>query len=176
MKNDDERKRLGAYVEARLGAKALLTNRVGGGGNARVYELSSFQLRDSLKDGIYYFTQTSQNDKKSKMMMENRAEDIVESLAACVEFDGLETTTDPSPRSSLMTSMYTDQKATYVKRLLSERVLPACDDFVKGFGYEIEMRCVDYVRSTYPSEYYSSLRPNVDSTEGKINDNNVDNQ
>ena len=42
------------YLEARLGAKALVTGRVGGGANARVYTLAQFELRACLKDGQYW--------------------------------------------------------------------------------------------------------------------------
>merc|ERR1711966_125326 len=44
------------------------------------------------------------------------AEELVEALASLVEFDGLETTWDPSPRSSLMLGMYTPQKGAFVYR------------------------------------------------------------
>jgi hypothetical protein len=99
------------YLEARLGSKALLTGRVGGGANSKVYALAGLQLKGCLKDAEYWATvQAKLGDKKDRNAAIQRyaaaSEGIVESLAACVEFDGLETTLDPSPRSSLMLGQY----------------------------------------------------------------------
>ena len=38
------------YLEARLGCKALLTGRVGGGANQQVYKLAGLQLKECLKE------------------------------------------------------------------------------------------------------------------------------
>jgi len=156
----------GSYLEARLGAKAIITGRIGGGANSRVYALSSIKLRDCVKDGLSYFNEsygrsikdsslTSEekaNLKKQKILIQDASEEIIESLAAVVEFDGLDNTQDPSPRSSLALSMYSDTKAVFVKRLLLERTVKSCDIFINAFGAEKRLYCERYIKSTYPNE------------------------
>ena len=145
------------YLEARLGCKALLTGRVGGGANQQVYKLAGLQLKECLKDAEYWSNlQAKAGDKKDKLAAIQRyataSEGVVESLAACVEFDGLETTLDPSPRSSLMLGQYTNQKAQFVTRMLKERVIPNCDALVKCFDGEARERSMRYLRENYYSE------------------------
>ena len=139
--NTQEQQQQAAYLEARLGAKAVLTGRVGGGANMRVYELSGLQLRGCLEDAVFY-----------NRRVEQLSQDLLESLAAVVEFDGLETTQDPSPRSSLMLSMFTPQKATFVQRMLSERVVPTSMAIVDAFGPQVRSKSEAYIKQTYPSE------------------------
>jgi hypothetical protein len=145
------------YLEARLGSKALLTGRVGGGANQKVYTLAGLQLKGCLKDAEYWATlQAKAGDKKDKLAAIQRyataSEGIIESLAACVEFDGLETTLDPSPRSSLMLGQYTNQKAQFVTRMLKERVIPNCDALVQCFDGEARERSMRFLRDNYYSE------------------------
>jgi len=153
------------YLEARLGAKAALTGRAGGGSNAKVYTLKSIQLRDCVKDGLSWYYElynrnmkgatTSEQKadlKKQRFFLENAADEIIESLASIVEFDGLDNTLDPSPRSSLALTMYNESKATFVKRTLQERTLPSCDTFVNAFGSETREICIRFIQSTYASE------------------------
>jgi hypothetical protein len=147
------------YVEARLGSKALLTGKTGGGANQRVYTLASFQLKDCLQDGNTWWRQLLPNkkEKRKSSELQDVGIQLVESLAACVEFDGLETTTDVSPRSSLMRSMYNPQKGTFVKRMLAEQTIPACQTWLSYFrsledGPALLERCQSYVRTTYPNE------------------------
>ena len=96
--------------------------------------------------------------KQQKYDIISIAQDIVESLAAVVEFDGLDNTQDPSPRSSLALSMYNDSKGIYVKRLLLERTVPNCVKFVNCFGSDRRVYCERYIRSTYPNEVPMSLK------------------
>ena len=145
------------YLEARLGSKALLTGRVGGGANSKVYALAGLQLKGCLKDAEYWATvQAKLGDKKDRNAAIQRyaaaSEGIVESLAACVEFDGLETTLDPSPRSSLMLGQYTDQKAQFVSRMLKERVIPSCDALMRCFDGEARERSMRYLRENFYNE------------------------
>lgn len=149
-----------SYLQARLGAKALLTGKVGSGATTTVYDLASLQLKECLTDGLAWYSEMSKegrlpeggNFRVRKMLLEAAAEDIVESLASCVEFDGLETTQDPSPRSSLTLSMYTEEKATFVGRMLAERTVPSCDGFVNCFGPEVRAKCERYIRINYDGE------------------------
>ncbi len=97
------------------------------------------------------------NLKKQKLAFQTASEDITESLAAVVEFDGLDNTQDPSPRSSLALSMYNDSKAVFVKRLLLERTVISCNVFVSSFGTDKKLFCERYIRSTYPNEIPASL-------------------
>ena len=162
--SDAQRKQ--PYLEARLGAKAILTKKIGGGANANVVKLASFQLKESLEDGRYWCTQLAKTNqlpgqstgelKNGKRFCSNElvsiSDEIVESLASLVEFDGLETTIDPSPRSSLMISMYDSKKGTFVYRTLVERIIPSCDRYLQLFGDERLNLCLEFVRREYPDE------------------------
>ncbi len=128
-------------------------------------------MRDCVKDGLSYYNEsygrsikdaslTSEekgNLKKQKILIQDASEEIIESLAAVVEFDGLDNTQDPSPRSSLALSMYNDSKAVFVKRLLLERTVKSCDTFINAFGAEKRLYCERYIKSTYPNELPPSL-------------------
>ena len=157
--SDNQRKQ--PYLEARLGAKALLTQKIGGGANSRVQILAGLQLRECLDDVVYYCSlrkdngvNNSNNNNKRICTNElsNYITELIESLASIVEFDGLETTTDPSPRSSLMLSMYTSDKAKFVYRTLVERVIPSCEYILNIFGLERRQLIEEYVVRDYSSE------------------------
>ena len=152
------------YLEARLGAKALLTGRKGGGSNFMVYTLSGLQLKGCLKDTEAWYTESLREsvrgkgqsgggaERRDRRRLSDASETIIDSLATVVEFDGLETTQDPSPRSSLMLGMYTNDKAELVRRMLQERTVPSCDILLDCFGPEIRGRCERYMRENYPGE------------------------
>lgn len=145
------------YMEARLGSKALLTGKIGDGANYKVFQLSSFRLRDCLGDGTTWFFEMQTTDKIQRGSsvrggIEEIERDIIEALAACVEFDGLETTQDPSPRASLMLSMYNDQKAAYLRRLLDEKVARSCESYISQFSPDLRNRCMDFIRTNYANE------------------------
>lgn len=156
---DDEERRKKIYLEARLGAKALVTGRLGGGATNRVYQLSTLQFRGCLEDIAYY--------GKSRQVSD-LSQDLLEAIAALVEFDGLETTTDPSPRSSLTLSMYNPKKATYVERLLSERVVPFSMKLFNSFDPDIRQRCETYVASTFPNEVATTNRESQVAADNSI--------
>jgi len=157
------------YLEARLGAKALLTGKAGGGANSRVYKLATFQIRGCVKDAekcfndYYKMEAAGANSderkelKRRKAIMSSSSLDITENLAALVEFDGLDNVQDPSPRSSLALTKYTKEKALFVKRLLLEREIPALDSFLTAFGTAKRLEIEKYVRNTYPNETPQSL-------------------
>ena len=107
LDSNDTKKTLDAYIEARLGSKAILTKKKGDGSNGNVYRLATFELRECLKDAVSYCIQDEREykkiqSKKSKKdqdvyqrfcpsrKTEELAQDIVESFAACLEFDGLD--------------------------------------------------------------------------------------
>ena len=144
------------YLEARLGAKALLTQKIGGGGTSTVLKLASFNIKECLDDGKYWCAQLSKSNQLDKRICTNDlvsiSEDIVESLASVVEFDGLETTIDPSPRSSLMLSMYNPQKGNFVYRTLTERVIPSCERYLDVFGEDRQRLCLEFVKRDYSDE------------------------
>jgi hypothetical protein len=144
------------YLEARLGAKALLTQKIGGGSTNTVLKLASFNIKECLDDGKYWCNQLSKSNQLDKRICTNDliaiSADIVESLASIVEFDGLETTIDPSPRSSLMLSMYNPSKGTFVYRTLTERVIPSCERYLEIFGEEKRRLCLEFVRRDYSDE------------------------
>jgi len=79
-------------------------------------------------------------------------DDLIEALASIVEFDGLETTQDPSPRSSLTLGQFNDRKAKFVSRMLSERIVPLTQELIDYFGAETRAQCEAYVREYYRSE------------------------
>ena len=147
------------YLEARLGAKALLTQKIGGGANSRVLALGGYQLRGCLDDAGYWCAESAGRSPSKReagracsIDLSAASEELVESLASVVEFDGLETTIDPSPRSSLMLGMYTDQKATFVYRTLVERVVPSCERILGVFGSERRGVVEGYVGREYAEE------------------------
>ena len=116
--------------------KAILTCKTGDSNNSRLYALSFIQLKDCIKDAMswYYNELLIYNaisikyvsiTKEQKTMLKqqkhefmNVAQGIIESLAAVMEFDGLDNIHDMSPRSSLALSMYNDSKGIYIKRVL----------------------------------------------------------
>ena len=164
------------YLEARLGAKALLTQKVGGGASSRVERLATYQLKECLADAKYWCgefaknnqlpsqlygddtTSTKQSMKNSKRIicdtnLSNACDELIESLGSLVEFDGLENTTeDSSPRSSLMLRQYTQQKGSFVYRTLKERVLPSCENVMKVFGSEKRRDLEEFVMRDYAAE------------------------
>ena len=142
--NDDRIRQL--YLETRLGAKAAVTNKIGGGATNRVYTIGSLRFRETLDDLSWY---ASKNKNKQAVQL---IADLAEALASLVEFDGLETTLDPSPRSSLMMSMYNSQKATFVRRMLAERIIPTSRLLFNEFDPDVRNLCLTYVQSTYPNE------------------------
>jgi len=142
----------GPYVEARLGAKAAVTGKVGGGANTRVFNLASLELKDCLTDGKWWFARENKDNIRKQSSLDTVAENIVESLASIVEFDGLETTQDPSPRSSLTLSMYKDSKALFIQRVLLERTIPSCDSFLNYFDDETREACEKFIMDNYPIE------------------------
>lgn len=154
----------GPYLEARLGAKAALTGRIGGGSNSNVITIGSLQIRECLKDGTFWYDEyvyknlKNESKEQKAVLMKQRvallaaSEDITESLAAVVEFDGLENLQDASPRSSLALSMYGDSKANFIQRMLLERTVVNCDVFVNCFGKEERDVCERYIKVNYPNE------------------------
>eukprot|EP00984_Skeletonema_dohrnii_P020221 scaffold9790_cov112-Skeletonema_dohrnii-CCMP3373.AAC.3 len=161
-----EAQRKQPYLEARLGAKAILTKKIGGGANSNVVKLASFQLKECLDDGRYWCTELAKSNqlpgqstgqlKNGKRFcsyeLESISDEIVESLASLVEFDGLDNIMDPSPRSSLMISMYDSKKGTFVYRTLVERIIPSCDRYLQVFGNDRLNVCLEFVRREHPDE------------------------
>jgi len=137
----DQRKQ--SYLEARLGAKAILTGKIGGGAPGKVYSLAGTELPSCLQDLEYY--------GKSKQVAELRR-DFFESLATLVEFDGLDTLTDPSPRSSLTLTQFNNDKAVFVQRMLLERVVPTGNSLVNSFPAESVQQSQAYIQQYYASE------------------------
>lgn len=156
------------YLEARLGAKALVTGKVGGGATYRVFTLSKLELKDCLDDLEYWYSKTIASSQFRSTATRNNANptknlniDLIESLASIVEFDGLETTQDPSPRSSLMLTMYNDDKGKYVQRMLTERVIPITEELINYFGPEARHVSETYISKYYPNEYPSPIIPST---------------
>lgn len=143
------------YLEARLACKALVTGKIGGGASLNVYNLNSLQLKGCLSDLVGYAG--DQGGAAAKRKVDEIQTDLLESLASVVEFDGLETTIDPSPRASLTMSMYTDTKAMFVRRTLLERVVPDVQALIKMFP-DVKSACEAYVKTTYADELPPRLR------------------
>jgi hypothetical protein len=137
------------YIEARLGAKAVLTGKIGGGANGRVYALASLQLPGCLEDIESYAVSRQVADLR---------QDFYESLAAVVEFDGLETLQDASPRSTLTLQQYNRDKSIYVQRLLLERVVPVGEKLVNAFGPDVRQTCISFMEKYYADEMPASGR------------------
>jgi hypothetical protein len=148
------------YLEARLGSKAMLTKKIGGGANLRVLTLATLEVKDCINDLRYWYTRvpvtTTISNSLAQFTLDNASEDILESLANIVEFDGLETTQDSSPRSTLALRMFRLDKAKFIQRLLLERVLPNCDALVNLFGASRRLACENFIRLNYPEEVLSA--------------------
>lgn len=190
-KKASDKKLLSYYLEIRMGSKALLTGKIPGGSNINVYRMAPFQLRECFKDALYYCSSAEKTAKKkqkskSKDSMSSKicrtrdaeeySQDIIESLAACVEFDGLENLQDSSPRASLMIGQYKMEKLLYIYRMLSERALPKFSAYLStmyltgnsiyssiddddNYGQEaLKLKCQNYIKLNYSSEIPMSLR------------------
>jgi hypothetical protein len=130
-----------AYLDARLGAKAILTSQVGGGASYFAYTLAGLQVPGCLDDLESYNPQIQQLKV-----------DFRESLATLVEFDGMDSVLDRSPRSSLTMSQYDDAKRAFCARVLRERVVPLGQRLLGKFSPEALDRARTYISSYYPSE------------------------
>lgn len=152
MSDADPITRSNKYLEARLGAKAILTGKIGGGATSRVVSLASLKLLECLDDLQYYYGAT--NSK----VFEDLRQDWKESIAALVEFDGLDSLTDPSPRSSLVMTQFTDAKATFVRRMLTENIVPVSARIVNTFDRDAIHRSESYIRAYYSDEIPADYR------------------
>ena len=154
---EEEQKK--AYLEARLGAKAMVADKkikIGGGASLFVLTLKGLEIKENLDDLRFY--------AKSKKMDQYK-DDLIEALASLVEFDGLETTQDPSPRSSLTLGMYSNDKNKYVRRMLTERITPLTDEIVNLFGKENKIQCESYIEQYYPTELPRKAKQQDSSTQ-----------
>ncbi|KAI2510895.1 hypothetical protein MHU86_3516 [Fragilaria crotonensis] len=151
LENDD--RVLDLYLESRLGAKAAVTGKVGGGATSRVYTLASLKFRETLED-LAWYARKAKNKRADELIT-----DLVEALASLVEFDGLETTLDPSPRSSLMRSMYDRKKLEFLRRMLSERIIPTAQALFNEFDRDVRDICLNYVAVNYPNELPIKIVP-----------------
>lgn len=127
--------------------------------------MARYELRECLKDAVSY---CRENEKSAKTNLprycrfretDDTAQDIIESLAACLEFDGLDNLSDPSPRSSLMITQFTNEKARFVERMLKERTASSCDkilnslfDIAGDSSGELKQKCLEFVERNYSSE------------------------
>ena len=130
-----------SYLDARLGAKGMLTGRVGSGASYRAYTLATLQVPNCLQDLQYYRPSAA-----------STAQDFREALASLVEFDGMDSLLDASPRTSLTLAQYSDAKRIYVVRILREQVVPLGRKLVNGFDAAAVDRAMSYILSYYSSE------------------------
>ena len=142
------------YLEARLAGKAMLTGKIGGGANYKVYTLSTLQLPDCLQD-------LSEAYDKSLSFSETSRE-FYESIASLVEFDGMDTLADASPRSSLTLTQFDSRKETYVRRILVERVVPLGEKIIQSFPEKNVVVSQRYIEQNYPNEIFP--RPVIESS------------
>lgn len=159
---DNEDRILQYYLETRLGAKAAVTGKVGGGSTSRVYTIASLNFRETLDDLRWYAR------KANNMNADALITDLIEALASLVEFDGLETTIDPSPRSSLMRSMYDKKKLEFVRRMLAERIIPTAHALFNEFDSDIRDICLNYVSTTYPNELPTKIGVTLETGDAQI--------
>ena len=140
------------YLEARLGSKSCLT----GGKNVGVvtgippiaaknlYTLSTLQFASVLDD--------LQAVHNTKAPFATKCRDWYESLASLVEFDGLDSLTDPSPRPQLLINQITDKKLVYVKRMMQERIVPLARELIFTFPDDARTISQSYVERYYANE------------------------
>jgi hypothetical protein len=149
--NDERRRKL--YLETRLGAKAILTGKIGPGATGSTYTLATLQLAACLDDLEWHASRSgSTADRSYKQRVSELRRSFTEGLASVVEFDGLETLIDPSPRSSLTLSQYNPSKAVFVRRVLRELVLPVGNKLALSFGPEPLERSIAFTQQYYASE------------------------
>jgi hypothetical protein len=129
------------YLDAKLGAKAILTGKIGGGASGTVYTLSTLQVSGCLEDLEYY-----------SVAAHDKIQEFREALASIVEFDGLDTLADASPRSSLTLAQYSNGKAALVSRILLERVVPTGRKLVNSYNVDAVSRSDKYIQDYYSSE------------------------
>jgi hypothetical protein len=143
------------YLETRLGAKAALTGRISGSGATRsVYTLTTLQLSGCLQDIEWY---GARNVQFRRNYVDDLCTSFREGLASIVEFDGLDTLTDPSPRSALTISQYNVNKLKLIRRILNERIIPDGKKLVIAFGPEAYQRSNGFIMQYYSSELPISL-------------------
>lgn len=134
------------YLEARLAGKAVLTGKIGGGANYMVYTLSTLQLPGCLQDLSEAYDQSQSFGEMCR--------ELYEAIASLVEFDGMDTLTDASPRSSLTLSQFDSRKETYVRRILAERVVPLGNKIIQSFPPENVARSQRYIEQNYANEIF----------------------
>jgi hypothetical protein len=149
------------YLETRLGAKAALTGRISGGGaTSRVYTLATLQLPACLVDLEWHASQLQyrrqENSNNSLRKVSELCLSFRESLASIVEFDGLDTLTDPSPRATLTLTQYNTNKVMFVRRTLNELTIPVGQKLVTAFGPEPYQRSISFVQQYYSNEIGST--------------------
>lgn len=145
------------YLETRLGAKAALTGRISGSGATnRVYVLTTLQLPGCLQDLEWYSAKAPSKNTNPYSNSRTSIGDICtsfrEGLASIVEFDGLDTLTDPSPRSALTMSQFNIDKLKLIRRTLNERIIPDGQKLMVAFGPEAYQRSNGYVEQYYLNE------------------------
>lgn len=160
LRSEDLDRRRQRYLEARLASKAMVSGKLGGGSNYQVMSLKSLELKECLLDLVSYV-----EDKRLRRQAIDLQTDLLEALASVVEFDGLESTVDSSPRSSLTMTMYTETKAIFVRRTLEERVVPTTNALIRLFP-RVEDLCVAYVQRTYPDEVPVVVQPSLPTVVG----------
>lgn len=149
-----------AYLDARLGAKAVLTSRVGVGASYFAYTLAGLQLTGCLNDLEFF------NPAIGATKAEFR-----EALASLVEFDGMDSVLDTSPRSSLTLSQYDDKKRTFCLRVLRERVVPLGQKLLRQFPRDALDRAEMYVSNVYSNEIPPSIA--VTQVDGESNSRSI---
>lgn len=142
-------KRKQRYLEARLAAKSILTGKIGGGANYKVYTLSTLQIPGCLQDLEAYASSARTFGETSR--------EFYEALASMVEFDGMDTLTDPSPRSSLTLTQYDTKKETYIRRILLERVVPLGIQVIHNFPSNTVAISERYIQQNFPDEVFPRL-------------------
>jgi hypothetical protein len=153
--NQSKEQRRKLYLEARLCTKAMLTGKLGDGSTSRTYALSSLQVPLCLSDIEWYAKDIGKRKSWNKREYEsivNAKTMLYEGLASIVEFDGLDTLVDPSPRATLTLGQYTEPKFLFVKRTLSDIVLPSAIQIVTIFGSQPLQVAEQYTRTYYSNE------------------------
>jgi hypothetical protein len=137
--NNKQQQQLATYIEARLGAKGILTGAVTASDRTRT--LATLKLSDCLNDLKYYAPSTA-----------TTIDDWREAMASLVEFDGYDSLVDASPRTALIVQQYTSEKANYVSRVLQQQLVPLGRRIVAGCNAAAVQTARHYVTDYYPNE------------------------
>jgi len=133
-----------AYIDLRLSSKALLTTKIPNGSSSpMLFKLASFRFRSMLA--------TSNASTATQRR-------LIESISSIVEWDGLDSLSSDSPRTTLFERNYSIEKVRYVRQL-GESIVQLLDSAVVEVGGENALeKSSSLMLQYYPDEIFLPTR------------------